>query len=175
MALRLSLAPVLVASLVSTLQAQTPSTSRETTGADAGKVLTETKHLKLVASANPRSAAAGGRVSLYVDVEPKPKMHVYAPDQKDNIPITLTLAADESFRAQPVRYPASEKYFFAPLKETQQVFSRPFRLEQPITLAAATSGKEVTITGTVRYQACDDAICYVPQNVPVTWTIRVKR
>ena len=25
------------------------------------------------------------------------------------------------------------------------------------------------MTGTVRYQACDDAICYIPQTVAVTW------
>jgi DsbC/DsbD-like thiol-disulfide interchange protein len=98
-------------------------------------------------------------------------MHVYAPEQKDVIPITLKLATDESVRTQALKYPKPEKYFFAPLKETQFVYSKPFRITQPVTLAAA---GQVTITGTVRYQACDDSICYLPQNVPVSWTVVVK-
>ena len=166
---RTAVAAFAVASLLATVRPQTPAPAP---GAD-GSAVTETKHLKVTTSVNPRAAAAGGRVSLLVDVEPKPKMHVYAPDQKEYIPITLTLAPDQAIRAQTVRYPAAEKYFFAPLKETQLVFSKPFRIEQPITLAAG-SAKAVTVKGTLRYQACDDAICYVPQNVPVAWTIALK-
>jgi DsbC/DsbD-like thiol-disulfide interchange protein len=132
----------------------------------------ETKHLTIRTSANTSSAAPGGSVTLFVDVEPKPKMHVYAPDQKDYIPITLTITPDEGFRATPAKYPVAEKYFFAPLKEIQLVYSKPFRIAQPVTLARTGAGAALTIRGTVRYQACDDAICYVPQQVPVTWTLK---
>ena len=171
MVLRTSLVLVLFAVVVGSAQSQPPALTRSK-DVDTSKLVTDTKHLKISASAKPAAAAPGARVSLFVDVEPKPKMHVYAPDQKEYIPIALTLTPDEAFKAQPIRFPPAEKYFFAPLKETQQVYSKPFRIEQPVTLGKGAAG-DVTIKGTVRYQACDDAICYVPQNVPVAWTIKV--
>jgi DsbC/DsbD-like thiol-disulfide interchange protein len=171
MVLRTSLVLVLFAVVLGSAQSQPPTLTRSK-DVDTSKLVTDTKHLKISASAKPTAAAPGARVSLFVDVEPKPKMHVYAPDQKEYIPIALTLTPDEAFKAQPIRFPPAEKYFFAPLKETQQVYSKPFRIEQPVTLGKGAAG-DVTIKGTVRYQACDDAICYVPQNVPVAWTIKV--
>jgi Disulphide bond corrector protein DsbC len=156
------------------MAAQTPSGLTRSKDVDLSQLTTETKHLKISASASAASAAPGARVSLFVDVAPKPKMHVYAPDQKDYIPVALTLAADAAaFKAAPPQFPKAETYFFAPLKETQRVYSKAFRIVQPVTLAPTASG-EVVIKGTVRYQACDDAICYVPQNVPISWSIKVK-
>ena len=137
----------------------------------------ETRHLSLTASSTPASARRGAEVVLALDVVLKPKMHVYAPDQpkdQDYMPIALTLTPDAAYRPLKVRYPAAEKFFFEPLNETQRVYSKPFRIAQPVILASDVTG-DVTISGTVKYQACDDAICYVPQNVPVTWTVRLAR
>jgi DsbC/DsbD-like thiol-disulfide interchange protein len=128
----------------------------------------ETRHLTLTTSTS--AVTAQGGVTLFVDVSPKPKMHVYSPEQKDVITVALTVGAD-GIRVGPTKYPKPEKYFFAPLKETQYVYSRPFRLAQDATLTT-TPGTELTIKGTLRYQACDDAVCYVPQNVPVTWMVK---
>jgi len=32
----------------------------------------------------------------------------------------------------------------------------------------------LTINGTIGYQACDDAICYEPTTIPVSWTLKVR-
>ena len=29
----------------------------------------------------------------------------------------------------------------------------------------------LTLTGTLDYQACDDAICFLPQSIPVSFTV----
>ena len=29
----------------------------------------------------------------------------------------------------------------------------------------------LTLTGTLNYQACDDAICFLPQSIPVSFTV----
>ena len=100
-------------------------------------------------------------------------MHVYSPDQTDYIPIALTIEAGPSFRLQPIRYPAAESFFFAPLNETQRVYSKPFRIEQPI-IVGRDAPASLVVKGTIRYQACDDAICYLPQTIPVTWKVSVK-
>jgi DsbC/DsbD-like thiol-disulfide interchange protein len=131
---------------------------------------TETKHLTIATSSSAPAGAAGTHVSLLLDVTPQPTMHIYAPGQDGYIPISLTLEPDSGFTAGKTKYPAGEKILMAILKETQLVYVKPFRIAQDVTLKGAS--RPVTIKGTVRYQACDEAICYLPTNVPVQWTIR---
>lgn len=128
----------------------------------------ETAHLSVTTSS---SSAQPGKVSLFVDVAPKPTMHVYSPGQKGYIGITLTLHPDLAFTAAKAKYPAGEKLFMKILNETQLVYSKPFRITQDVRFVKAGAGAPRTIKGTLRYQACDDKICYLPQNVPVSWTI----
>lgn len=109
-----------------------------------------------------------GRMSLVVDVAPKPKMHVYAPDEKEGIPVSLAIDAGAGAKAGAPVFPPPQKYFFAPLKLTQLVYSKPFRITVPVTLG---SSRPVVIKGTLRYQACDDSVCYMPKSVPLTVTV----
>jgi hypothetical protein len=91
------------------------------------------------------------------------------------------LKESRAFRAKPPVFPKAEKFFFAPLKETQLVYSAPFRIAIDIALASPASlrqagikpGATMKIEGTLRYQACDDEICYLPETVPVSWTVQV--
>lgn len=131
----------------------------------------ETKHLTVTTSATPEAAAPGKRISLAADVAPKPKMHVYSPGQAGYIAITLTLEANPAFTAAKAKYPAGEKIYMPVLKETQLVYAKPFRIAQEVTVRQAT-GPSLTIKGSLRYQACDDTICYLPTTVPVTWTVK---
>jgi DsbC/DsbD-like thiol-disulfide interchange protein len=141
-----------------------PALSTDPTRAD-------TRHLTLTTSASSRSVRAGARISLFVDITPKPKMHVYSPKQEDVIPVALKLDLPAGVQVGATKYPKPEQYFFAPLKETQLVYSKPFRLTQEIVVNSPPPS--LTIKGTLRYQACDEAICYLPQTIPVSWTIAV--
>jgi len=47
------------------------------------------------------------------------------------------------------------------------VYSKRFRIAQEVTVAKG--GVAGVITGTLRYQACDDAMSYMPVTVPLTW------
>jgi DsbC/DsbD-like thiol-disulfide interchange protein len=128
----------------------------------------DTLHLSAVTSA----ASAAGKPALYIDITPKPKMHVYAPGEKDGIPIEIKLDPNPAIKTGKPVYPPPQKYFFPPLKLTQLVYSTPFRITLPITIAKAAAGKVLTISGTLAYQACDDAVCYVPKQVRLTWFLK---
>jgi DsbC/DsbD-like thiol-disulfide interchange protein len=135
----------------------------------------ETKHLTVTTSASPETVAPGKRLSLAVDVAPKPKMHVYSPGQAGYIGITLTLDADPAVTAAKAKYPAGEKIYMPLLKETQLVYAKPFRIAQDVVVRSAPGAAPLTIKGTLRYQACDDTICYLPTNVPVEWRVKVAK
>jgi hypothetical protein len=142
----------------------------------------ETPHLTITTGASDGSVAPGSRFSLVIDIAPKPRMHVYAPQQTDYIPISLTLESDDAIKPHPPTFPAPERFFFKPLKETQLVYSRRFRIVQDLTVALTPAVRErakaedaaLKINGVLRYQACDDMICYVPKDVPVSWVVRLK-
>jgi DsbC/DsbD-like thiol-disulfide interchange protein len=130
-------------------------------------------HAAILASPAEVSGAAGGKLALFVDVTPKPGIHVYAPGSKDYIPITVKLDGQPEIKTGKLAYPKSEMMTFA--DEKVPVFQKPFRLTQDVTLdKSAKTGSMVTVSGTVHYQACDDRVCYAPETSPVTWTIAVK-
>jgi hypothetical protein len=138
-----------------------------------------TKHLTVATSTASGPVAPGTRVSLVIEIAPKPAMHVYAPGQKDFIPISLTLAASDAFKAEAVQFPAAEKLSVKELGETHLVYSKPFRIVQDVTIAKAANGTRgrnamVTVRGTLKYQACDESICYAPVSLPVAWTLALQ-
>jgi DsbC/DsbD-like thiol-disulfide interchange protein len=141
-----------------------------------------TRHLSIATSTSAGAVAPGGRVSLVAEITPKAKMHVYAPGQPDVIPISLTLTPGDAAAAQPVQFPQPEKREFKELGEAHLVYSRPFRLVQEVRVPAspsltrrATSPEaSLTVKGVLKYQACDETICYAPVTVPITWTVALQ-
>ena len=135
-----------------------------------------TKHLTIATSASPETVPPGARVALNLDVAPKSTMHVYAPGQDNYIPISVTLDGNTAIKPASVTFPTPEKRDVKELGETQLVYSKPFRIVQNVAIVKIPSPKAgpLTIKGTVKYQACDEAICYAPITVPVAWTLTVK-
>jgi DsbC/DsbD-like thiol-disulfide interchange protein len=141
----------------------------------AGAEPVATKHLTITTSASQETVAPGEKVSLHVDVAPKPTMHVYAPGQKNYIAVSIALQNNPAVKALSIQFPKPEKREVKELGETQLVYSKPFRIVQDIALSKAPSPGPLTIKASVKYQACDESICYAPITVPVTWTLTVKK
>jgi hypothetical protein len=83
-------------------------------------------------------------------------------------------------RFEPVEFPASEIYHFEPLDERVPVYQQPFMLLQEAVVSGTPEAAEalaeidaMTLTGTLDYQACDDAICFDPGSVPLSFTLDV--
>ena len=136
--------------------------------------------LEFTAWPSNTSVSVGTRFSIAVEVRPNENMHVYAPGAEANgyRVIGLELAPSDMYRFEPVEYPDSEIYYFEPLDEHVPVFQEPFTLLQeivmagsPETEAALAEMETITLSGFLNYQACDDAICYLPQSVPVSFVL----
>ena len=129
--------------------------------------------LTFTTGASVTDVRAGRTVKLFVDIIPKPKMHVYAPGAKDYLPITLQLTS-QGVTAGKLTYPRSQDWYFEPTKEHVPVYSAPFRLTQDVTVAPAAKPGTLIVTAVLKYQACDETICYNPMTEPVSWTVTVK-
>ena len=145
--------------------------------AQAGTVVAG-KHLKVRATASDAIVAPGQRFTLVLDVTPGPEIHVYAPGQDGYIPVAFTVAASEDFTSAPAVFPSPRTIFYEPTAERLKVFDAPFRVTAQVTVAAtdalrrrAAARERLTIAGSLDYQACDAAVCYRPDSVPLTWEI----
>ena len=141
-----------------------------------------TDHLAIKGSQSNPALSVGTKLSLILDITPNPDIHVYAPgaDELGYRVVTLTLAPHPHIRVPDTEYPASEIYHFEPLDERVPVYQAPFRILQDIVVEAHPEAEEalaaldlITLTGQLDYQACNDAICFDPVSVPLSWTLTV--
>ena len=147
-------------------------------GTDRNATRLTTDHLEALVYATDGTVAPGNRFSLVVDVTPKGNMHVYAPGNHTYQVISLRIDTPDFVRAHDVTYPEPQIYHFEPLDERVEVYEQPFTLVQEVTIPmsreigalAAEPNATLTIEGALEYQACDDAICYTPVELPVSWT-----
>ena len=139
-----------------------------------------TAHLKFTAYPSNSTVTVGTRFSLALEVEPGPNMHVYAPGAEElgYRVIGFNLAPTPLARFEPVTYPDSEIYHFEPLDEFAPVYQERFTLLQEVVMDASAEAEAImadldalTLSGTLEYQACDDAICFLPQSIPVSFTL----
>jgi len=131
-------------------------------------------HAAVAAAPTEVTGKAGEKVSLVVEVQPKPNIHVYAPGSGEfYIPITVKLNAAPQLKAGKLVYPKSETMVFA--DEKVAVFAKPFQLTQEVTLDKSLKpGASVAVSAMVNYQACDDKVCFPPESAPVSWTVMVR-
>jgi hypothetical protein len=136
----------------------------------------EAKHLRLSSWASTNTVHPNQRVALFLDIDLMPKMHVYAPGVQGYIAIEWKMM-EAAATFLPVIYPAPEQLRLDVIKETVPVYRGHVRLEEDAVIGAETQVKprlnehgEMVLEGSLRYQACDDHECYIPETVPVKWT-----
>ncbi|MGE0450462.1 MAG: redoxin domain-containing protein [Vicinamibacterales bacterium] len=137
--------------------------------------------LEVVSYVTDSVVAPGTHFSVVLDAKPSAGIHVYAPGVTGYKPITLTIAPQVGVLVRGAQFPTPETYLFVPLNERVQVYQRPFRIVQDLAIDATPEGvaalkgeSTLTLRGTLGYQACDDRICFSPQTVPLTWTVKLR-
>jgi len=140
-------------------------------------------HLDLVLAQSDRSVIPGGRVSLIAEIELPPDVHVYSPGVQGYKPIQLTLSPLPGVEFQTVVYPSSKTLYLEAIRENVPVFEGKFRITQDLTVTPSkisdglrsvfSNERTISVTGDLKYQACDRAVCYLPTSVPVKWELRI--
>jgi hypothetical protein len=143
------------------------------------KTEVEGKQLNAATTASSAIVAPGQRIALTLDLEMKPGMHVYAPGVGSSyIPIEWKMADSDLAKVHPVTYPNPEILFLPAINEKVPVLKDKVRLVREVTIgpdakvkAAVDGNGQFTLEGTLAYQACDDRMCYFPQQMPLKWTL----
>lgn len=139
-------------------------------------------HVTVQLTQSDKIVGPGSRLELLVTITPAAKVHVYAPGAEAHgyKPVKLTLSSAPDYQALPMDYPADQILRFPLLKESVPVYNRRTVFRQDIVITATRDfvhsvgeGKQVEVTGTLSYQACDDHQCFIPVAQPVRWTLQV--
>lgn len=138
-------------------------------------------HLQLTTYVTDEIVAPGTHFSIVIDIKPSKHVHVYAPGVSGYKPIALRLDAQQGVVFRQAQFPRSEDFYFKPLNEHVPVYRTSFRIVQDVAIDASAAGvralagrDRLTIAGTLEYQACDDAVCFTPQSIPLSWTVTLK-
>jgi hypothetical protein len=133
------------------------------------------QHVTVAAASSAAAVAAGASVTLWADVTPNPKVHVYAAGAKDFTPVALAPSPVASLRIGAPQYPKAELAVSPGSLVGVPAYTSTFRIAVPVTVAAtAAPGSRITVAAALTYQACDDTLCYPAATAPVNWTVQVK-
>ncbi len=115
----------------------------------------------------PQAVPAGKRSWLELHFRVAEGYHVnsHTPKSELLIPTELKLTPDAGLEsAGKLEYPAGTEYSFPTSPgEKLDVYTGAFLVRLPVQAKAG----EHTLTGALRYQACDRAACYPPKSLPV--------
>jgi len=147
----------------------------------AGEQTIQTDHFVLRTSVSDGDAYPGNRITLVLDFEMTDGRHAYAPGAAKYRVLNLELERSPRFEPEETVYPEAQTFHFEPLDETVPVFEGRFRLLQDVTLAtgkeinalAASSDATLTLTGTLGYQVCSDKVCFPPDTLALSWSVRL--
>jgi hypothetical protein len=142
----------------------------------------EADHVTVTTTATEDRVRPGNRFTLIIEVAPAPGVHIYAPgaERYGYHPLAVTIEAPPYSTVYPPQFPEAEIMEFPALEESVPVYTRPLRILADVALgsrkelADQVSAAALVIQGRVAVQACDEAECYAPQEIPVTWELALE-
>ncbi|MEZ5285063.1 MAG: cytochrome c biogenesis protein CcdA [Vicinamibacterales bacterium] len=104
-----------------------------------------------------------------------PRYHVQSNKPRDPslIATELTVEPPAGVEVEEVVFPDATDFAQEGLDEPLLVFDREFVIGVRLKVDASVAPGPVTIPARLRYQACDDKMCYAPSNAQAEWTFPV--
>lgn len=148
-------------------------------------------HLQLVARQSDSEVIYGNRVTLAADITLPPGTHVYAPGQKRYTPIQLKIdsvggAPLDSRYVGALSYPKPKVKSLPASGGRVSVYEGRFSIGRDAVVitpeslklilddpSAADMSVDLKVRGRLTYQACDAETCYPPEEVGVTWDLKL--
>ena len=118
----------------------------------------------------------GRPVRLVLRAELPEGLHANSNRPRDPILIPMTLDVSNMPAGVTVReivWPPSSDLVQAGSPQPLAVFERTFAIGVAIELDPGVAAGELMLPARLRYQACDEKVCYFPQRIDTSWTLRV--
>ena len=118
---------------------------------------------------------AGGTVTVRLSVRLPQDVHVQSDKPRDPsvIPTALTVIPPAGFTVDKITYPKAVALTQAGRAEPLTVFGGEFLIEARLAVPGAVRPGEHVVQATLRYQACNESVCFAPARATAQWTITV--
>ena len=100
--------------------------------------------------------------------------HVYAePAPEGTVAVDIVIDDNECLVTRALERPTSEPHTLAGTDEHFRVHHGVVELRLPLTVNSAAGGGELTVSGEVRWQSCDDEVCDIPDSQRFELQVRI--
>ncbi|RPH93048.1 hypothetical protein EHM69_11350 [candidate division KSB1 bacterium] len=112
---------------------------------------------------------AGDTVRALIRLRVMPGFHVNSNPAANDSYIPLEVKLHDTLFAQALKplYPPGNVFNLKDSEEMLLVYGGDVEIEVPIVLRSALPAGEYTMRGMVEYQSCDDAVCFMPESMPL--------
>ena len=130
----------------------------------------------IVASLDTVYANRGDTVLVRVPLRITPGYHVNAnpASSEDYIPLSVRFDSSSDVHALKPEYPKGESHRMEELDETLLVYDQGVTIPVPVVVGKEIESGLHTLKGTVEFQACDDRVCFMPDERHFSAVISVK-
>ena len=123
-----------------------------------------------------RDGVASGRTArAALEVALPEGLHVQSNKPRDPllIPTVLDLNPPEGVTVREIVFPDAIDFKLAGADQPLAVFERVFAIGVQFDVAASVARGALVVPGRLRYQACNDTVCFAPRTAAIEWTLRI--
>ncbi len=122
------------------------------------------------------SPVGSSTVRLSLTVTMPEMFHVQAHEPRDPalIPTVLDVQAPEGATVNEVTYPEPQEFTLAGSSDVLLVYGPEFTINVRLTLPSTITAGDLAVPAVLRYQACDDLVCFAPARTSTEWTVHVE-
>ncbi|MEZ5289454.1 MAG: protein-disulfide reductase DsbD family protein [Vicinamibacterales bacterium] len=119
--------------------------------------------------------APGAAVDVLLKVRLPRDVHVQAHEPRDPLLIPTVLSVDptDGVTVTGITYPVPTDLTQAGRAEALAVLGPEFEIAVTLSLAASVAG-DLSVPAVLRYQACNDRVCFPPARATATWRLHVQ-
>ncbi len=121
------------------------------------------------------AARAGTTARAALQIQLPEGLHTNSNKPRDPllIPIVLSFQPPSGITVTEVVYPEAQDLRQEGSPQPLAVFEREFAIGVQMDVASSVPPGDVVVPASLRYQACDDKVCYPPVTLPTSWTFKV--
>ena len=126
-----------------------------------------------IAAADGARAGTPARLALRVSLPEGLHTQSNKPRDPNLIPTVLTIDAPPAVVVEEIVFPPSTDLKQAGQDQPLAVFEREFVIGVRLSIAGSATAGAVTVPARLRYQACDENLCYAPATAETAWTVTI--
>jgi DsbC/DsbD-like thiol-disulfide interchange protein len=130
---------------------------------------------ELTAVARETAVKPGTTAIVSLKVRLPKNVHVQANKPRDPllIPTVLTIDAPAGLTIDRITYPPATELAQTGRRDKLVVYGPEFEIEVRLALAAGAPPGDLIVPAQLRYQACNEAVCFPPARASAQWALRV--